>query len=159
MVVSIIAIIISFVSFIFSAVTYFKQYKKTLYIQIDYRTTLIKNNIKYSAISVSVTNTSQFPIYIKEIGLKAFNNEINKFEYVWLGCIEPDYDENTIKILPQEGKEFYFEISTIAPFIDENIANGIGEKKVKIAVKDSTNKKYTKKCVTNEIMKKLLKRV
>lgn len=86
----------------------------------------------------------------------AYNNEIKDFEYIWLWCMEPDYDETSIKIMPQESKEFHFEISSIKALISENINKGLAHKKVKIAVKDSTNRIFVKKDITNEELKKLL---
>lgn len=157
-IISVIATIISLISLIFCATSFIKQYGKSLYAQIDYRVAFFKNGNMYRSFLINIVNTSQFPIYIKEIGIYAYSEEIKDFEYIWLGCIEPDYEENLIKILPQENKEFYFDVNGVIELISGNIDNGIASKKVKIAIKDSTNKLYIKKDVTNELMRKLLKR-
>lgn len=158
-IISVVATAISLISLVLCAVTFYKQYGKSLYIQLSYRNAFYKNDSIYSTLCVSVANISQFSIFIKEIGLYAYNDEIKDFEYMWLWCMEPDYDETPIKIMPQESKEFHFEISSIKALISENIRKGIADKKVKIAVKDSTNRLYIKKDVTNKDIKKFLNKI
>lgn len=158
-IISIIATIISLISLIFCATSFIKQYGKSLYIQLDYNTAFFKNGTKYSTCCVSLTNTSQFPLFVKEIGFYSYNREIKAFEFMWLWCICPDYDEMPVKIMPQESKEFYFDIGLFKQLVSENIRKGIADKKVKIAVKDSTNKLYIKKDVTNKVIKKILNQV
>lgn len=156
-IISIIATIISLVSLSFCIKTYFKQYGKSVKVQFNYRVAVLEFGKMKPSFCISVANTSQFSIFIKEIGIYSYSDEIKDFEYIWLGCIEPDYDENPIKIMPQESKDFYFDINLIIKLINKNVEKGLTNKKVKIAIRDSTNKIYIKKDFTNEVMKTLLK--
>lgn len=148
-IISILATIISLISLIFTAVSYLKQYVKRLYIDVSYDVACIRNNKNFPSMMISVVNTSAFPVYIKEIGIYAYNKEINDYEYVFLGCLEPDYDESFVKIIPQESRDFYFELIDVKCWIEENMKMGLAQKNIKIAVKDTTDKLYIRKGIKN----------
>lgn len=122
-VLSVVAIIISVIGVTVSILTLKLQYKRTLSVEIESDcANFARVNDKDELISSFVyliTNTSNLPIFIKEIGFMGILEDGNKIEMIEIGHYEPEDNNQLIQLESQNNINYFIPMKDMSVLIKD----------------------------------------
>ena len=120
-VLSTIALIVSAIGVTASIITAKLQYKRSVNIDVESDSAnfaLVNGKEKtIPSFTYIITNTSNLPIFIKEIGFMGFTDDSKKLEMVEIGHYEPSDDRQLVKLEAQNSINYFISIKNMSSLI------------------------------------------